>query len=366
MNVGIDIRSLAQKPYTGIGNYTYHLLNSLFKIDSKNQYFLFNNSAKTTVGPDFNYNNVKLINTHYPNKIFNGLIKLKLIKLDRLVARAAKIENLDFWWSPNLNFTNLSKNCQHILTIHDLSFEFYPKFYSFKQNCWHRTLSPKTQCQKTSIILTPSQSTKLDLINFYKITEEKIIISPPGISLADSPNLQKIKEKHNLPNNFILFLGTIEPRKNILNILEAFKNSEYNLVIAGARGWKNKKIIEQIKSTPNTQLLLNISEEEKSALYKLADIFIYPSFYEGFGFPILEAFKSGVPVIASDRSSLPEVAGTAAEFVNPYRPQEILNATKKILNNPELKNRLVTTGFKQAENFSSEKAAQTLLNIFAD
>lgn len=365
MNIGIDIRSLGQKPYTGISNYTYHLLEALFKIDSKNQYFLFFNSNQTIATPDFNYPNVHQVITHYPNKIFNSLLKFNLIKLDKITSKKSKIRSLDFWFSPNLNFTSLSKSCKQVLTIHDLSFEFYPEFYSFKQNFWHKIISPKKQCRVAKIILVPSESTKLDLINFYKIPAEKITVSPLGIDLATTTDIEKIKEKYNLPNNFVLFLGTIEPRKNIPSLLDAFKNSPYNLVIAGATGWKNKNILEQIKSNPNTQLLLNITEKEKSALYKLANIFIYPSFYEGFGFPILEAFKSGIPVITSNRSSLPEVAGQAAEFVNPYHPQEILAATNKILNNSELKNQLVTAGFKQAENFSSEKCAQTLLNIFS-
>jgi len=361
MKISVDIRCLQKQPLTGVGVYTKNLLDAIFEIDKINEYFLFTNSAQEIKINEWHQPNVHLIKTRYPNKLLNFLLQTKIIKLDKLTN-----QNLDYWFSPNLNFTNLSKKINHILTIHDLSFEFYPEFYTFKQRWWHKILNPKKQCQKTHLILCPSQHTAQDVANLYQIDENKIKVIYPGITKP----ILKNNPPHNLSAKYVLFLGTIEPRKNILGLVEAWEKispllpTPYTLIIAGATGWKNNKIEKIINAHQNNiTLVKDIAEEEKYELLNNASLFVFPSFYEGFGFPILEAMNLGVPVITSNRSSLPEIALNSAYLINPNKPTEIALAIKKIITDEELKNRLITAGYKTPEKYNWQNSAKQFLEL---
>lgn len=380
MNIGIDIRCLMHPIKTGVGEYTFELLNSLFNIDKTNQYFLFYNSANDVSAsiPQWKGDNIHYITTKYPNKLFNLAIKLGLIKLDKLILKKyPEIKKLDYWFAPNLNFTALTKNTKLIITIHDLSFEIFPEFFTLKRLWWHKIIEPRQQCKKAQIIFTPSFNTKNDLTNFYKTNPEKIHTLYPGLSptfLNKADDKEKIKQKYQLPDNFILFLGTIEPRKNIIGLIHAFEAIysslplPYTLIIAGAPGWKSKKILEKIKESPlkeKIKFLKYIESADKPTLYSLSSIFVYPSFYEGFGFPIIEAMSQGVPVITSNRSSLPEIAKQAAYLINPNNPSEIAGGIKNILTNFKIKNRLVNSGLEKVKEFSWDKTSQNFLKIIS-
>ncbi len=374
MNIGIDVRLLLSPVRTGVGEYTYELLNAIFQIDKQNQYFLFYNSYKDLDKylPNWKYNNVHFVKKNWPNKIFNFCQKfLNWPKIDKIITKKAPPQNLDYFFSPNFNFTALSKKTKKILTVHDLSFEFFPEYFSFKQKLWHSFIRPKKQCFKSNIILVPSVNTKRDLINFYNIPENKIHVIYPGISpvFKNSPEQNR---KLNLPDNYVLFLGTIEPRKNILSIVEAYEKSftrlplPYHLVIAGARGWKNKEIFKRIDNSPLKQKISfvdYIKNEDKPELYRRANIFVYPSFYEGFGFPVLEAMYSGLPVITSNRSSMPEITSSGAWLVDPNKSTQIADGLVEILNNPKLKDTLVVGATKEAKKFDWIKTAKEFLEI---
>ncbi len=404
MRIGIDIRPLMTAQRTGVGEYTFELLDSIFKIDRDNQYFLYYNSGKDTTKniPDWKYENVKIISSRLPNKIFNASLKIfGRPKLDRLVA-----ESLDIWFSPNLNFTSLSPGIKSILTVHDLSFEFFPEFSTAKQFFWHKAIAPKKQCERADLILTPSENTKKDIVDYYKIDPQKIKVIYPGIKstptnnviLSEAKNLfdysvkdpsafglrmtgeTEIKHKYNLPENYILFLGAIEPRKNIIGLIEAFEshceeaegrpqadsNHQHSLVIAGAPGWKNKKIFERIKKSKFSErikILGFVPDEDKAGLYALAKLFVYPSFYEGFGFPVLEAMKAGVPVITSNCSSLPEIAGPAVYLIDPNRPNQIALAMNELINNEKLREWHIKKGHEQTQKFNWQNSAREWLKI---
>lgn len=395
MRIGVDIRSLMTPYRTGVGEYTYELLNALFSFDRENEYFLFYNSY-TDVSqyiPQWQYDNVHYVFTKWPNKIFNASQQLfKKPELDRLIIQQCNnvtIQQLDYFFSPNLNFTSLSPHTKHILTIHDLSFEFFPDCFSWKQRAWHRLINPKKQCERADIILTPSENTRRDVIEKYSITEEKVKVVYPGLGgpfkeqgtrLIGGQAVinNEIEKKYNLPENFILFLGTIEPRKNIESIIEAFKSSElpaspaggrtpnYELVIAGSRGWKCNEIFRLIEETPGVRYIGYVAEEDKPALYQLAQLLVYPSLYEGFGFPVLEAMASGIPVITSNRSSLVEVAGGAGFLVNPSNIDEITEGMRLLTSHETLRATLIARGRKQAEKFSWERSAQELVRLFTN
>lgn len=374
MRIGIDIRPLMSPTRSGVGEYTYELLNAIFTTDKTNQYFLFYNSAKDVSEniPKWSQDNIHYEHKNWPNKLFNACTKLfNLPKIDK--------NNLDYFFSTNFNFTALSKKTKYITTVHDLSFEFFPQFYSLKQRLWHWAINPKKQCEKANTILTPSENTKRDLINIYKIPAEKIKVIYPGTNChseqsEESLSTEKLQlqQKYNLPTKFILFLGTIEPRKNIVGLMEAFEQSysllpaPYSLIIAGHKGWNDKKIYQKFQSSPykdKIKFIGSIDTKDKSFLYSLASLFIYPSFYEGFGFPVVESMACGVPVITSNRSSLPEVAGHSAYLVNPNRPSELAGAIIEILKNEKLREHFKTLGLEQAKKFSWEKAAKEFLEV---
>lgn len=387
MNIGIDIRPLMHPIRTGVGEYTYELLSAIFSLDKNNEYFLFYNSQKDISSniPKWEQNNIHYINTTWPNKIFNASIKLfRYPKIDKTIIGNWKLETgnfkLDWFYSPNLNFTSLSKNTKHLITVHDLSFEFFPEFYTKKRQLWHKIINYKKQCQNANKIIVPSENTKRDLVDTYNISSDKIHIIYPGLSSVfknlDNENVQRqqmqIKKKYFLPENFILFLGTIEPRKNISGIINAFEqistqlSTSLALVIAGAPGWKNK----QIYSVANKSIIREqikfigyIAPEDKPALYASASLFVYPSFYEGFGFPVLEAMAMGVPVITSNRSSLPEIGNQATVLVNPNKINELAYAMKKTFSNMNRRAKQIKNGFTEATRFSWEKAAREWLNI---
>ncbi len=377
MNIAIDIRPLMNGMRTGVGEYTFELLNALFTIDRDNQYFLFYNSYSNISRniPKWQCANVHYVYTRFPNKLFNIAILSGVIKLDRLITRytGAKI---DVFFAPNLNFINLSKSTKFVLTIHDLSYEFFPEFYTTKTKLWHKMIRPKKLCRRANILITPSHNTKRDIVNYYKIEPVKITNIYPGLATTlgtPTPEIiTKVKNKYLLPEQFILFLGTIEPRKNIIGLIEAFEQAypkiskEYHLVIAGASGWKNSKIYDRANISPvrnKIHILGYIAPEDKAALYTAATAFVYPSFYEGFGFPVLEAMSIGKPVITSNRSSLPEIGGPATALINPNRPNDIAQALVRVLNNIKLQQYYAENGKIIAKNFSWVKTADEFLHL---
>lgn len=421
MNIGVDIRCLMDKERTGVGEYTYNLLKAIFLLDKENQYYLFYNSNKNIFQniPQWKQNNVHYVGTKYSNKLLNLLLWLKIVKLDKILLRhfertylkkkklsylSTDKQNLkevkDFiqlkidlpkaetplhfvsaqndeliWFSPNLNFTNLSKKIKHLQTIHDLSFEFLPECFTWKQRLWHWFLNPKKQCQKADIILTPSENTKQDIVNEYGIVGDKIQILQPGISweegLITTENIQRVKEKYNLPEKYILYLGTLEPRKNIESIIEAYnisglKIKNYELIIVGGKGWKNKKLLKLIENSLGVKYIGYVNKEDKQLLYNLSSLFIFPSLYEGFGLPVLEAMSQEIPVITSNRTSLPEVIGTSGYLVNPYNVLELAEAMKNILSDEKLRKMLIIQSKEQTKKFNWNNSAKKFLNLICE
>jgi len=378
MKIGIDIRSLINVQYSGISEYTLNLVKEILKLDSKNQYILFYNSFKDVKNkiPEFKQKNAEIVCTRYPNKIFNYLMQKVAFypKLDKFLG-------VDIFWAPHINFIQLSKRCRSILTIHDLSFIRYPKYFSFRKNIWHQAINVEKLIKKVDTIITVSKNTKDDIMDLYSIPDNKIKVIHSGIGRQykvidrDDKNLGSVKKKYGLPKKFILFLGTLEPRKNIEGIIRAYnefreKNpglSDYKLIIAGGRGWKSDKIFREYnksKFRKDIKFLGYIVDEDKVYIYNLAALFIYPSFYEGFGFPPLEAMACGLPVITSFSSSLPEIVGKAALIVDPYNINEISTAIRELITNNNLKKLLLAKGLNRASKFNWEYSARKYLEVF--
>lgn len=365
MKIGIDIRCLMTPERTGVGAYTYRLLDALFAIDREHEYYLFYNAYRDVSDciPVWDYPNVHYVRRRWPNKLFSLVQLLGILPLDRFFGVA-----LDYLFSPNINFTRVSKRVRHILTMHDLSFAFFSQYYSWQRRLWHLVVRPKWQCCEATKILCVSESTKRDVVGHYGVDDGKVVVVYPGVLQLVTRNLELgvICERYSLPEKYILYLGTLEPRKNVLGIIEGFVKSGlrtkgYELVLAGKRGWKDKDIMERIDNTEGVRYIGYVIEEDKWSLYTHSSLFVFPSLYEGFGLPVLEAMAAGVPVITSNVSSLPEVVGHGAYLVNPMNIDEIALGMTRIIAHDTMRKRLVEQGTERASRFSWHQAATQFL-----
>lgn len=392
MNIGVDIRVLIDKYYSGISEYTASLLEAILRQDKDNHYKLYYNSAHDLSGrlDKWNSSNSEVIATHWPNKLFNYVLQKTLSspKIDRVLG------GVDVFWSPHFNFTSLSSSqgLKKMITVHDLSFLRYPEFFSARKNAWHKALNVKKILKEADQVIAVSENTKHDISELVGLDPEKIAVVYSGNNLVkrEIGNREKntFLSNHGLtassataekPDRLILYLGNIEPRKNIRGLIEAYdqlraadaagehKLSDVKLILAGAGGWKTKKIYEAWEASPykdDIKFLGYITKADKEILYSLAHVFVYPSYYEGFGFPPLEAMTYGVPVVCSNVSSLPEVVSDAALMINPFKVSEISTAIKLVLEDDILRDRLITRGYERVKLFSWDQAAQEYLKIF--
>ena len=376
--IGIDIRCLSDGKKTGVEEYTMNILGQLFELDKKNQYVLFLNSFhKLKVFSRFK--NVSVRKFNYPNKLLNFCFwYLRWPFIDEMLG------GVDIFFMPNINFVALSKKTKLVLTIHDLSYEIFPQTFSLKRRLWHHILNPRRLCQIADRIIAVSQSSKSDIVSRWEISEEKVQVIYNGIPADfeqldhNNPKLIAIKDRYRLPFKFIFYLGTIEPRKNIPAIVKAYDRlrelnnpqlDKYKLVIAGSKGWKTKNILSVMRSAKFTEDIIfisNITNEDKAAVYTLASLFVYPSFFEGFGIPVLEAMRCGVPTITSNTSSLPEVVGDGAIMIDPDKPDELYSAMKELLLNRDFYADMKQQALRQAVRFNWKASARELLKIFGE
>lgn len=411
MNIGIDIRSLLEDYRTGIGEYTHNLINEFLKKDTCNQYHLFYNQRHSVKvePPRLEKPNVKYFDYRYPNRFFNlSLRYLGWPRLEKLMGLCGESyaapptarggtscrRQSDVVWFPNFGFINFNIRVPYVLTVHDLSFERYPEFFTPVHRLWHKMIDCQRMARGAAKVIAVSENTKQDLVELYNIDPSKIEVIYEGITnvpllvrggrgglrpLEDEDNstavLNKVKEKYSLPEKFVLFLGTIEPRKNIEVIIKAFdklcdsSNSSlqaFKLILAGGRGWNNEQIYKvygQAKHKDKISFLGYVGHDDKPALYQLASLFVFPSIYEGFGLPPLEAMACGTPVIASCAASLPEVVGDAGLLVDPYNINELAEAMRAILEDGKLRQRFIEKGLERVKRFSWHKCAEKMLEI---
>ncbi|MFA6437626.1 MAG: glycosyltransferase family 1 protein [Candidatus Paceibacterota bacterium] len=381
MKIAIDIRALQDRIHSGVQEYLLCLLEEIFKIDQENKYLLFSSGKNKLIHDDIKelckkYSNVGNKHLNYPNKLLAVCWRfLNWPNLDKFLERP------DVFFAPNINIIPEHILKKTIITFHDLSFKRFPEFFSYKSRLWHWFIRPKFLAERSKKIFSVSESTKQDIEYFYNIKKGKITVISLGKGEdlkpieKSSKTLKKIIQKHNLPNDFILYLGTLEPRKNIVSIVKAYNllrncNSEfgkYKLVLAGPKGWLFRKIFHEIQKSNYKKdifFLGPIDRNERIYLYNLAKIFVYPSFFEGFGLPILEAMSCGLPIIASNRSSLSSVVGEGGIMIDPYRYSEITWAMELLLNDPALRNKLEKKAIKISQKFNWKNCAQETIKLF--
>ncbi|TES97094.1 glycosyltransferase family 1 protein [Patescibacteria group bacterium] len=367
MKVAFDIRSLGYtEKRTGVEEYIYNLARTFPKIDKKTQFVFFYNHPQNLfylkeLGEP---KNVTLVNLKKNNRLFNFSTKL---------LGKPKISDFlpfkpDVVLIPSYRLLALGKGIKRVIVFHDLSFEHFPRFFSLKIRLWHKYIDLKKQARKSSHLIAVSQSTKNDLVNLYNTVPKKISVVYHGVNLPEINDfeLKKIKEK--LPEKFIFTLSTLEPRKNLKTLIKAFKllkkevDLPHKLVVAGKKGWLRKKDLALLNH-PGIIWLDHISPKEKTALYKLADIFVLPTYYEGFGLPVLEAMSLGTPVITTNLSSLPEVTKDSALLINPHNLEELKNALKSLLESKNLRSIFKQKGLKRSKEFNWEKCAKETLKV---
>lgn len=360
MDIAIDVRSLMEGRRSGVEVYTIELIQALLRIAPQHTLHLFYNSYRPVTLPTFT-GRYTVHAFHYPNKVFNVSQLAGWPRWDTLVPA-------DCLLVPNMRLVPRQASTPLVVTAHDLSFERFPEFYSSRRRLWHKLMRPRSLMQQATHIIAVSAATARDITELYGIPADKISVIPSGVpteSTVPRP-ATSIQQRFNLPARFVLYLGTLEPRKNIPSLIRAFsaiaERIPHHLVIAGTPGWLMQEIIKATAASPVSKrihLVGFVSEQEKAALYASADLFVYPSFYEGFGFPPLEALLHGTPVITSNNSSLPEVVGEWATLVDPYQPAELAAVMTEVLQRPERVPVVVQHDIRQRYSWD-RTAAQTL------
>lgn len=352
---------------TGIGRYTYEISKILNENDTIFTEYYYGYYSKKLISPS---NNLKIKNFK------SILVKNQLVKqiIRKILFNSSKIfaPSYDLYWQPNFIPNNGIKAKKIVTTIHDFSFILYKDFHPKERIKYLEKFFFKN-ILKSDIIITGSEYTKQEIIKRLNFSEDKIKVIYHGINHKLFKPNDNIKTNLKLPNKFLLSVGSIEPRKNLINLLKAYNNldkniqEEYKLVLVGFKGWENIEIINIINKNKNNIYYLGfVSDEELADIYNLASLFIFPSFYEGFGLPPIEAMACGTPVVSSNLTSMPEICQDAVIYCNPYEINDIGNKIMQVLNDSKLQNKLIMKGLKRASEFRWEKSANDHLAIFKE
>jgi glycosyltransferase involved in cell wall biosynthesis len=367
MRIGFDAKR-AFFNRSGLGNYSRSLIASLSGLYPENEYYLFTPSYPGRV--DFNPEKVHLIQPETTfGKLFPSWWRSRGIKTDILKNEIDIFHGLSNELPVRIKETGIKT----VITIHDLIFLRYPELYKpidRKIYFW----KSKSGCMAADRVIAISNQTKNDIIEYYGIDESRIDIvyqaSDPLFGIrVDEQRKHAIRNKYNLPAEFLLTVGTIEKRKNLLNMVKALEigRTSLPLVAIGRPTAYIREIQEYIETTKlqkSVILLHDVPTEELPAFYQMASVFLYPSIFEGFGIPILEALNSGTPVITSQGGCFSEVSGPAGCYVNPLEPEEIANAIDRLCSSDDLRNNMTGLGYKQAENFTAGRIAECQMNIY--
>jgi glycosyltransferase involved in cell wall biosynthesis len=270
--------------------------------------------------------------------------------------------------------------CPSLVTIHDLGYLHFPRSHPCQQRLY-LDLSTRWNAHAATHLLADSQATRADLVAHYRVPANKITVAYPGTDESLSPvhdagAIQVAKARYNISGSYFLYLGTLQPRKNLLRLVEAFaefttRHSPFatQLVLAGKRGWLYEDLFKRVGRRgleEHVRLPGYVAEEDKAALLSGALAFLFPSLHEGFGLPVLEAQACGCPVITSTTSSLPEVAGNGALLVDPEDTAGIAKAMQRIITEPGLRDELIERGFANVGRFSWGTCAETVLEAIQD
>ena len=369
MRIGYDAKR-AFTNFTGLGNYSRDTIRILSSFFNKNNYLLYTPNNKLNDRLDFlkYQSNISIRSPQkLLDKIFSSYWRTKNILND------IEKDNIDIYHglSHELPIGIEDTKIKTIVTIHDLIYLRYPNlFSSVDLKIYDKKF--RSACERADKIIAVSKQTKKDIINYFSIDEQKIEVVYQGCNKAfktsDYDNYELIKNKFGLFDEYLLYVGSIEERKNLLTLLEALKDiPRKKLIIIGDGNNYKKKCVSFINNNnlnSRTLILSGLKIEEMATIYKHAEMLIYPSIFEGFGIPILEALYSKIPVITSKGGCFSEAGGPDSIYINPLSKKEILEAIKKIEGTPNLKEKMIENGLKYAENFSDENIANNLMRVY--
>ncbi len=348
---------------TGVGNYLYNIASELRALspDTDYSYFYGNFSKKLRCGDDMAaHSAIKYLLKKIPMiSTFANNAKIKISGLH--------LNPFDIYFEPNFIPLDIRAK-KTLVTVHDFSFHLHPEWHPRERVRYFKKYFFK-RVRKADVIIFPSEYIRGEAEEILKDVDARVVVIPHGYGRNFTPNGDKPADK----SGYVLFVGTIEPRKNLLNLLRAYLilprrlKEHFDLLLVGFKGWGNDEVMRLIgKLKGHVRYLGYVDNEELSRLYRGASCFVYPSLYEGFGIPPLEAMASGCPTVVSNVASLPEVCGDAVRYVDPDSPESIAEGIEEVLTDEELRMSLIEKGIQRAGRFSWERSANEHLRFFCE
>jgi glycosyltransferase involved in cell wall biosynthesis len=370
MNIGFDAKRFFLNK-TGLGNYSRDLVKGLLEYYPNHHYYLFTPSGGIDIQNKFLKNNSS-ITVVVPKGIIKYFKSIwRTLKLEKyLIKNGIEVYH---GLSHEIPKKNKDSKIKYVVTIHDLIFMRYPENYStIDRKIYKKKVT--YACENADVIVAISEQTKRDVIEFLNISAYKIkvVYQTCGDSFkldAHYSYVESVRKKYNLPQNFILNVGTIEKRKNLVSLVESIgkSNTKLPLVAIGAQTDYLKEVeakVTEYKLDEEVAFLQNVSFMDLPAIYQMANLFVYPSVFEGFGIPVLEALYSRTPVIAASGSCLEEVGGKHTIYVDPLNTDEIAKQIDRVIESDELQLKMKEEGYRFAQKFSSENQAKELIKIY--
>ena len=361
MIIGIDGNEANVERKVGIGEYAYELLTQFAKIKDegrfKFQIYLKENPRTEMPVPSSNFK-YKVVG---PKKMWTQFG----LPLSLFVGKKP-----DIFFTPT-HYAPRFSPVPTVISVMDLSFIHFPELFA-KKDLYQLVSWTKYSVKNASKIFTISKSSKDDIIDIYGVEDKKVIVTYPGIKEGSSAKIltmDDLRKKFGIDKDYILFVGTLQPRKNIVKLVEAFSKIEREnlmLVIVGKKGWLYEDILlspRKFGVGERVSFLDFVEDKDLPSLYRNASCFVLPSLYEGFGLPVLEAMKYGCPVLTSNVSSLPEAGGDAAIYFDPQDADDIKEKIEKVISNPKLRSEMIEKGKQQIKKFSWEKTARETLKV---
>jgi glycosyltransferase involved in cell wall biosynthesis len=368
MPIYLDV-SAAVHRRAGLGRYAESLARALRELLGDQLHYFYNCEQGIELLPGMDRVPARTVALGYkPWRMLVWLGQLAGVGYDRLVPYARLFHATEHLLLP-------LRGVPTVLTVHDLIFRRYPQHHK-PLNRWYLNLTMPLFCRRADHIIAVSEQTKRDIMTAYGVAAQKITVIHEAAGAHFCPQspaaVAAVRERYGLPMRYLLFVGTIEPRKNLGRVLQAFERLQDEgladaLVIAGKRGWLYDEFFARLEASPAKRAVLFpgfIPDEDLPAVYAGAAALVFPSEFEGFGLPVLEAMGSGAPVVTSGTSSLPEVAGDAALLVDPYDVEAITAGLRRVLAEPGLAEELIQRGLVQAARFSWERAARETAGVY--
>ena len=366
MRIGFDGKRFFHNN-TGLGNYSRSLIKVLSEYLPENEYLLYNPKKSSNYSlKNFNKSVIEVNPENYLS------IRLKSLWRLYFVSNKIKEQNLAIYHGLSGEIPlGLPNNIKKVVTIHDLIFERYPNLYSYFDRKIH-FLKFKYAAKKSDVVVAISQQTKNDIVTYLGIKEDKIKVIYQGCNAVFKQTFTEAEInssliKYNLPENYILNVGTIEKRKNLLTILKSITNTNKNLVVIGKKTDYFNEIWTYIVSNnleKQVLFLKNLSLEEMAMIYQKATLFVYPSIFEGFGIPIIEALYSKTPVITSTGSCFSEAGGSHSIYINPESSEELKEAINLLWDNPSKRKEMQEKGFEFVQKFNDKVIAKNWNELY--